>query len=68
MSELGVKELVSDEALARHIIDRAPAIHTGTPEQVVTVPTTDFFAFDDARDHYGLRTDTPTAVPSPPGP
>jgi nucleoside phosphorylase len=40
---------------------RTPRIFTDTHADPTTVITTDFFAFDDASDHYGLRTFQPDA-------
>jgi nucleoside phosphorylase len=40
---------------------RTPAILTDTPTESTSVISTDFFAFDDARDSYGLRTYQPDA-------
>ncbi|SDI86908.1 Phosphorylase superfamily protein [Frankineae bacterium MT45] len=40
---------------------RNPSIVTDTPHAPASVLSTDFFAFDDAKDHYGLRTFQPDA-------
>jgi nucleoside phosphorylase len=41
--------------------DGTPAILTGSAASPIVVLTTDFFAFDDAADHYGLRAYQPDA-------